>query len=139
LVRHQAQVVPFGYIPGEPADIEQAFLARHEMSGYPVSMVRGRAWEGATEARSRLEIQAAQFVVHFDVDVIDFVEFPAADVMQPVQGLTVAETLAALRVFCASPKFSGLVVTEFNPDHDDENRILAKRLIDCLAQVLQSD
>jgi arginase len=104
-------VVPFGYIPGEPAAIEQAFLARHEMSGYPVSMVRGRAWEAATEARSRLEIQAAQFVVHFDVDVIDFVEFPAADVMQPAQGLTFAETLAALRVFCASPKFSGLVVT----------------------------
>jgi hypothetical protein len=34
-------VVPFGYIPGEPAAIEQAFLARHEMSGYSVSMVRG--------------------------------------------------------------------------------------------------
>ena len=78
-------------------------------------------------------------MVHFDVDVIDFVEFPAADVMQPAQGLTFAETLAALRVFCVSPKFSGLVVTEFNPDHDDEDSILAKRLIDCLAQMLQPD
>jgi arginase len=130
-------IVPFGYIPGEPAVVEQAFLARHEISGYPVSIIRGHARQAATEARSRLEIQATQFVVHFDVDVIDFVEFPAADVMQPQQGLTFADTLAALPVFCASPKFSGLVITEFNPDHDDEDCILAKRLIDCLAQALQ--
>jgi arginase len=132
-------IVPFGYIPGEPAPIEQAFLARHDMSGYPVSMVRGRARQAATEARSRLENQAERFVVHFDVDVIDFVDFPAADVMQPQQGLTFAETFTALQIFCASPKFAGLVITEFNPDHDDKDGTLAKRLIDCLAQMLQQD
>jgi arginase len=113
--------VPFWYIPGEPAPIEQAFLARHDMSGYPISMVRGRARQAAIEAGSRLEIQAERFVIHFDVDVIDFVDFPAADVTQPQQGLTFAETLAALQVFCASPKFAGLVITEFNPDHDDKD------------------
>jgi arginase len=130
-------IVPFGYIPGEPAAIEKAFLARHDMSGYPISTVHRRARQAATEARARLETQAERFVVHFDVDVIDFLDFPAADVVQPQQGLTFAETLAALQVFCASPKFAGLVITEFNPDHDDQNGTLAKRLIDCLAQVLQ--
>jgi hypothetical protein len=55
----------------------------------------------------------------------------------PQQGLTFAETLAALQVFCASPKLAGLVITEFNPDHDDQDGALAKQLIDCLAQVLQ--
>jgi arginase len=131
-------IVPFGYIPGEPAAIEQEFLARHDMSGYPISVVRGRARQAATEARARLETQAEWFVVHFDVDVIDFADFPAADVTQPQQGLTFAETLASLQVFCTSPKFAGLVITEFNPDHDDQDGTLAKRLIDCLAQVLQS-
>ena len=129
-------IVPFGY-PGEPPAIEQAFLARHDMSGYPISMVRGRAKQAATEARARLETQAEGFVVHFDVDVIDFVDFPAADVMQPQQGLTFAEALAALQVFCAGPKFAGLVITEFNPDHDDQDGTLATRLIDGLAHVLQ--
>lgn len=69
--------------------------------------------------------------------MIDFVDFPAADVTQPQQGLTLAETLAALQVFCASPKFAGLVIKEFNPDHDDKDGTLAKRLIDWLAQLLQ--
>jgi hypothetical protein len=71
------------------------------------------------------------------VDVIDFVDFPAADVMQPHQGLTFAETRMALQIFCASPKFAGLVITEINPDHDDKDGTLAKRLIDSIAQVLQ--
>jgi arginase len=130
-------IVPFGYIPGEPAFVEQAFLTRHDMSGYPISMVHGRARQAASEARARLETGAEGFVVHFDVDVIDFVDFPAADVMQPQQGLTFAETLTALQIFSASPKFAGLVITEFNPDHDDKDGTLAKRLIDCLVQVLQ--
>jgi hypothetical protein len=36
-------IVPFGYNPGEPVAVEQALLARREMSGYPISIVRGRA------------------------------------------------------------------------------------------------
>jgi arginase len=129
-------IVPFGYIPGEPAEVEQALLTRHAMSGYPVSAVRGRAQEAAAEARARLEKQTRRFVVHFDVDVIDFLDFPAADVLQPQQGLTFAETFAALRVLVASAAFGGLVITEFNPDHDDADGTLAARLIDALASVL---
>jgi hypothetical protein len=36
--------------------------------------------QAAMEARSCFQRQAAWFLVHFDVDVIDF---PAADVLQP--------------------------------------------------------
>ena len=39
------------------------------------------------------------------VDVIDFVDFPAADVMQPHQGLTLAETRMALQILGASNPF----------------------------------
>lgn len=132
-----ANIVPFGYIPGEPAAVEQTLLARHSINGYPVAMVRGRAPQAAAEARARLEAQAAQFVIHFDVDVIDFLDFPAADVLQPQQGLTFDETFTALEIFIASPKFAGLVITEFNPDHDDAEDTLATRLINGLVSILQ--
>ncbi len=131
-----ANVVPFGYIPGEPQAPELAFLARHAMGGYPVSEVRGRAREIATFALQRLERAAERFVVHFDVDVIDFLDFPAADVLQPQPGLRFADAFAALAVFCASPKFGGLVVTEFNPDHDDPEVPLAMALVEALAGAL---
>lgn len=39
---------------------------------------------------------------------------------------------------CLSPKFGGLIVTEFNPDHDDKDGTLAKQLIVALAQTLPS-
>jgi len=130
-------IVPFGYIPGEPPEVEQEFLSRHQVSGYPISRVNGCAARAATEARSYLERQAERLIVHFDVDVIDFVDFPAADVLQPKQGMSFVEAFAALRIFFASPKFAGLVLTEFNPDHDDRDGTLAKRLIEALAQSLR--
>jgi arginase len=129
-------IVPFGYAPGEPPAAEQEFLMRHGIRGYSLSVINGETVQAAMEARSRLERQAERFLVHFDVDVIDFIDFPAADVLQPKQGLKFTDAFAALHVFCASPKFGGLIVTEFNPDHDDKNGTLAKRLIDALAQTL---
>jgi arginase len=100
--------------------------------------VRGRATPAAVEVRSRLESGTGWFLVYFDIDVIDFVEFPAADALQPNQGLTFPDAFAALQIFCASLKFGGLIVTEFNPDHDDKEGTLAKQLIESLAQALQS-
>jgi arginase len=131
-------ILPFGYAPGEPIAVEQAFLIRHGIDGYPISKVSGRAAPAAVEVRSRLESRTGRFLVHFDIDVIDFVDFPAADVLQPKQGLTFPDAFAALQIFCASPKFGGLIVTEFNPDHDDKDGTLAKQLIEGLAQALQS-
>jgi len=58
---------------------------------------------------------------HFDVDVIDDTELPVADVPHK-GGLSFADAIEALRVFLASPKTAGLVVTEFNPSRDPESR-----------------
>jgi hypothetical protein len=38
-------------------------------------------------------------------------------------------TMACLTAFAASPGFGGLVVTEFNPDHADENGELAATFV----------
>jgi len=74
--------------------------------------------------------------VHFDVDAIDFVDFSAADVPQFNSGLTFAEAVESLGVFAASPRFGGLVVTEFNPDRADEEGALAAALAQGIADVL---
>ncbi|HEY0736466.1 MAG TPA: arginase family protein [Herpetosiphonaceae bacterium] len=130
------KILPFGYIPGEPREQEAAILARHGIQGFPVEAVHGNAQAAASEACRRLEAMAAQFVIHFDVDVIDFVDFPIADVLQPQQGLTLAEAIEALQIFVASPRFAGLVITEFNPDHADAEGELAAVFIKNLAQAL---
>ena len=130
------QILPYGYTPGEPAAVEKAILDRHGIVGFPVNRVRGRATEAAAEALQAAESRAERFVVHFDVDVIDFVDFPAADVPHINAGLTLAEAMSSLAVFAASPGFAGLVVTEFNPDHDDEAGTLARTFVQGLANAL---
>ena len=115
-------IVVFGYEPNPP---EMETFARRSMRRFPAKEVRGRSGEAAAEALSHLEGLARSFVVHFDVDVIDFVDFPVADVPQHNAGLTLREAMTSLRVFAASPRFAGLVITEFNPDHADEEGALA--------------
>jgi arginase family enzyme len=105
------------------------------MIKYPVSQIRGKAKESAREAVSQLENKAGSILVHFDVDVIDFDDFPAADVPHS-QGLSFDEAMAALSVFVASRKLAGLVITEFNADRDADGT-LAHRFVDAVAKALE--
>jgi arginase len=70
----------------------------------------------AARARALAEAAASAYLVHFDVDVLSFMEAPLADVPEPV-GLTLAEASTTLSTFSASPSFAGLTVTEIHPDH----------------------
>jgi arginase len=131
-----ARIVLFGYEPNPP---EIPVLERHSMPRYPAEVVRGRPGEVTAEAVALLEGRADRFVVHFDVDVIDFVDFPVADVPQHNAGLKFDEALASLEVFAASPAFGGLVITEFNPDHADENGELTARFVRGVAGALAGE
>ncbi|MBW3632587.1 MAG: arginase family protein [Chloroflexi bacterium] len=130
------QIVPYGYTPGEPVAPEQAILDRNGIVGFPVDRVLGRAAAAASEALREVTERVERLVVHFDVDVIDFVDFPASDVPHINTGLTLAEVMTSLGVFAASPHFAGLVITEFNPDHDDEEGTLARIFTRALADAL---
>ncbi len=111
------RVVFFGFDPAftEPAELD--VLERHGMARVTADAVHGRARAAAAEA---LALVDGPFLVHLDVDVIDFLDLPIADVPSVGFGLTFADTLDAVEVFCADPRFAGLVVTEVNPDHTDE-------------------
>ena len=84
--------------------------------GVPTSA--GAHWPGQEKAPRALREAGLvdRFVVHFDVDIIDFVDFPVADVPQHNAGLTFQDVMACLGTFAASPVFGGLVITELNPD-----------------------
>ena len=127
------RIVLFGYEPNPP---EIGVLERRSMPRYPAKIVRDRPREAATEALARVEEEAERFLVHFDVDVIDFVDFPIADVPQHNAGLTFREAIACLEVFASSPYFAGLTITEFNPDHADEEGALAAVFVRGVADAL---
>jgi arginase len=128
-------ILLFGFEPNPP---EVEVLKRRAMPRYPAKLVRGRAPEAAAEALRQLEARSERFVVHFDVDVMDFLDFPVADVPQHNAGLTFEDAMRCLGVFAASPRFGGLTITEFNPDHADEEGLLVERFVTEVAATLGS-
>jgi arginase len=129
------QVCLFGSNHEEANAAELETLRRHALRQHRLEAIRGRAAEAAAEARADLERVCDGFLVHLDVDVIDFVDFPGSDVPQFSPGLAFDEAIEALGVFIGAPSCLGLVVTEFNPDRD-RNGALAKRLVAAIGRVL---
>ncbi len=133
----EEDIVLFGYNTEagaiDAAEIE--VLQQCQMLKYPVSKIRGKAKESAREALSQLENKVDSILVHFDVDVIDFEDFPAGDVPH-YHGLSFDEAMSALDVFVNSRKLAGMVITEFNTDRDVDGA-LAHRLVDAVAKTLE--
>jgi arginase len=118
----------FGFHPQRITGAEHDVLSSNPIRQYPAVQVAGNAAVEASTALAEMEQACDAFVLHFDVDVIDFTEFPAADA--PVYrgfGLGFEESVEALGVFAASEKCIAVSVTEFNPDRDKDFK-LGRRL-----------
>ncbi|MGD2155596.1 MAG: arginase family protein [Anaerolineales bacterium] len=133
----EEKILLFGYNPEagwiDPAEIQR--LDHSSMLKYPITQVRGNLNEAPRDALAQLEDRVEQYLVHFDVDVIDFSDLPAADVPHE-QGFGFVEAMEILSIFVSSPKFAGLVITEFNAERDEDG-ILAQRLVNGVANSLE--
>jgi arginase len=128
------RVLLFGYTdyPGAEHDV----LVRRDLPRLPVEQVRGRPTRAAEEALARVSAAADRFLLHLDLDVVDFLDLPVADIPQHNDGLAFDEAMACLAVFAGHPGLAGLVVTEFNPDHGAEDGSTADALARGLADAL---
>jgi arginase len=106
-------------------DHEHDLVEELHITHVPAEEVHADATAAAMRARAAAEAAAPTFVIHFDVDVLSFVEAPLADVPEPF-GLTLAEASTTLSTLAASPSFVGLTVTEINPDHLPDQEILPR-------------
>src|SRR5215210_1477951 len=91
----EEMIVLFGYNPRELNDAEAEALARRRMSRYSLEEIRGSgAREAVARALGEIESRAERFLVHLDVDAIDFTDCPIADVPQQGAGLEVPEAVS---------------------------------------------
>lgn len=94
------------------------------------------AGPGAAAAAATRVAGADGFVVHLDVDVLDFLALPLADIPTYGRGLTPPALGRLLRALVGTEGFAGLVVTEANPDRDDERGTHLRALVTLLADAL---
>ena len=76
-------------------------------------------------------------LVHLDVDVLAFTDFPIAENTRRRAGLTLEELWASLSILCATTNWRALTISEVNPDHAPDEAAAFRRLnamlVDCLA------
>jgi arginase len=111
------QVVVFGWGAEQATEHERKAVERLSLEVVPADEVRADPAAAATRALDLLEERANRFVVHFDVDVMDFTDAPLSENPGRNEGLAYDDAVRALEVVLRSPRLAGLTLTELNPDH----------------------
>jgi arginase len=128
-------VVLLGYDEGPATPHEQATIAQLELRTVPMAALIADPRAAAATALEALPGHDA-LAVHFDVDVVNFLDAPLSENIERARGATLAGALEALTVVLGDPRVAALTVTELNPDHDDGTAV--PRLRDGLAQALSA-
>jgi arginase len=132
------RLVAFGHDPSELSERGRERLSRlglDVLSRDDVGTDPTAAAELAAAAWSRLAARTGHVVLHFDVDVIDSVDFPLANFPHFNESLSEPVAFSALRAFGSRPELSAVVVTEVNPQRDPSGALVA-RLVDGLVSAL---
>jgi arginase len=79
-----------------------------------------------------------RLLIHLDVDVLAFTDFPIAENVRRCNGLGFEALSAALAPLVAAPNWRALTVTEVNPDHAPDERETFGRLIAMLSGALSA-
>ena len=113
-----ARLAIIGPDPRETTDAGREYLAG---AGVHVQEAPAVIADPAAAAKRAVHVVTAvseRYLVHFDIDVVDSGDLPLGNFPHYGSGVRLEDALAALRVLCADPAFSGLVLTEINPTHD---------------------
>ena len=132
LVR-EPDVALFGYERLDPPE-EQYLVASPLRRHASLEVTSTGAGVAAGRALERVHASNHEFVLHFDVDVINSEEFPWTD-FPGAGGLSLNDAREALSVFAAQPNLAAFVVAGYNPDLDPDSSG-ARKLIDLLAGAL---
>jgi arginase len=127
-----ADVLLFARASDQTRPGEQRAIEEHGVDAIELSDAAADPRGAAGRAVGRF----GRYLVHFDVDVVDFVDLPLSENTGHNIGLPFDAACAALDVLLAGERLAGLTVTEHNPAHGAEDgsttAALAARLVSAL-------
>jgi len=126
-----AQVTFVGY-----SDPEEDIHGLVPSARFPASMVADNPAATALAAIAAVTSKADCYVVHVDVDVLDFLEIPAADVPIYGRGLTLVQLRSLLGPLATDSRCVAITVVEHNPDHGAPDGSTTRELVHALADAL---
>jgi arginase len=126
----------FSYGPEQATVREHEEIHRRGLKGIPVGEVAADPEGAATRALAEMETHFDRLLVHFDVDTVDFTDLPLSENTGRNEGLPFEAAIRALGTLLESERLAALTVTEFNPDHGEEDGSTAEALADGLTRAL---
>lgn len=124
----------FSYGPEQATEWERGVIERRGLKGIPVGEVAADPEGAAARARAEMESRCDHLLVHFDVDSVDFTDLPLSENTGRNEGLPFDAAMRALGTLLGSEKLAAVTVTEFNPDHGEEDGSTARALTEGLAR-----
>jgi arginase len=113
-------------------EFERDVIASRGLTVVDLAAVLGDPERAAGEALAALD-GCETIAVHFDVDVVDFLDAPLAENIDREPGLPLAAAGRALAALLADARVAAVTVTEFNPHHGAADGATTRRLVDVLA------
>jgi arginase len=130
------QVLLFGWEADQSTEFEREVIERLGISVVPADQVAADPQRTAARALELISERCEAMLVHFDVDAIDFTDFPLSENTGRNRGLAYDEAIRALGVLLSSPRLVGLTITELNPDHTEDGMRSLEQLAEDLASAL---
>jgi arginase len=130
------QVHLVGFDPNSATEWERNTVQQREIATSMLAEVAKSPVKCAEDILFQWAAKFERFLVHFDVDVIDYNDLPLAENYSKNKGLSYHHAMELLEVWLQSPKFGGLTVTEINPDHGAEDGSTIRSLARDLAVTL---
>jgi arginase len=122
-------------------EFEQRIIKERDIANTPLAEVVADPEQAGRTVAVGWGQQFERLLIHLDVDVLDFADFPIAEHTRRNWGLKFDQLIEALRPLVKAPNFTALTITEVNPDHTDEDgatlRTFVEALVDLLADALR--
>jgi arginase len=131
---HDDDIVFLGVGPAQSTAHERDVIEARGLRAIPVEAVRADPAAAAREAIA----DDRPFLVHFDVDVIDFSDVPLSENTGRGIGVGFDTAFEALDVLLANDALLGLTITELNPHHGAEDGSDVSRFVQRLANAYRS-
>jgi arginase len=122
---------------GPHTDFEAEVIADRELPVVDVQTAASDPLRSARAALSRLA-DCDCLAVHFDVDIVDFLDAPLAENTDRGMGPSLTACGEMLSELLADPRARALTLTEFNPYHGSEDGSTTQRLLEILVSCLGS-
>ena len=126
----------FSYGPEQATEWERGVIERRGLRGIPAREVATNPEASAARALEEMEARFERLLVHFDVDTVDFTDLPLSENTGRNQGLPFEVAIWALGRLLQSERLAAVTITEFNPDHGEEDGSTAEALADGIVQAL---